>query len=257
MKAVILAGGFGTRISEETHLKPKPMVLIGGKPILWHVIKIYNFYGIKEFIICCGYKGYLIKEYFANYFFHTSDLKIDLKSNKIDILKKNQEDWQITLIDTGEKTMTGGRLKRVREYLDDEPFFFTYGDGLSNLNIHELKKAHIDSGKIATVTAVHPPVRFGELQLSRNFVKRFSEKRQIKNSWISGGFFIFNKKIFNYLKNDETILETTPMNKLTSKKNLAAFKHEGFWQCMDTLREKKILEEMLKDNKAPWKMINQ
>ncbi len=255
MKAVILAGGFGTRISEETHLKPKPMVLIGGKPILWHIIKIYNFYGIKEFIICCGYKGYLIKEYFANYFVHTNDLKIDLKRNKIDILKKNQEDWQITLIDTGEKTMTGGRLKRVREYLDDEPFFFTYGDGLSNLNIHELKKVHIDSGKIATVTAVQPQGRYGTLLLNeKDNVENFQEKIAGEEGWVSAGFFVLNPKVIDLIDNDNTIWEQEPMKYLARNGQLNAFKHRGFWQPMDTLREKNLLDEMWENNNAPWKV---
>ncbi len=255
MKAVILAGGFGTRISEETHLKPKPMVLIGGKPILWHIIKIYNFYGIKEFIICCGYKGYLIKEYFANYFFHTNDLKIDLRSNKIDILKKNQEDWQITLIDTGEKTMTGGRLKRVKEYLDDEPFFFTYGDGLSNLNIHELKKAHIDSGKMATVTAVQPQGRYGTLLLNENDnVENFQEKIAGEQGWVSAGFFVLNPKVIDLIDNDNTTWEQEPMKLLAKNGQLNAFKHRGFWQPMDTLREKNLLDQMWQNNNAPWKI---
>ena len=235
MKAVVLCGGKGSRLAEETKLVPKPMVKIGGTPIIVHIIEYLRFYGFKEIFLATGYKSEIIDKYFKN--------------NKFRDIKP---------IYTGKNTLTGGRLLRLFKYLKkDENFFLTYGDGLTDLNLNELKKFHYKNKKIATVTAVHPPVRFGELQLSRNFVKRFSEKRQIKNSWISGGFFIFNKKIFNYLKNDETILETTPMNKLTSKKNLAAFKHEGFWQCMDTLREKKILEEMLKDNKAPWKMINQ
>ena len=254
MKAVILAGGFGTRISEETHLKPKPMILIGGKPILWHIIKTYNHYGIREFIVCCGYKGYLIKEYFANYFLHMNDLEIDLKKNKIDIIQKKTENWKITLIDTGEKTMTGGRLKRVREYLDNESFCFTYGDGLSDINIKSLIDAHKASKKLATVTAVQPKGRYGSLSLDKNEnVEYFQEKILGNEGWVSAGFFVLESEVLNRIKDDNTIWENEPIKSLVNDNQLHAFKHYGFWQPMDTLREKNILNNLWDNNNAPWK----
>ena len=254
MKVVILAGGFGTRISEETHLKPKPMILIGGKPILWHIIKLYNFYGIKEFIICCGYKGYQIKEYFANYFLHMNDLEIDLRDNKIEVLQKNTEDWKIKLIDTGENTMTGGRLKKIRKYLDDEPFCFTYGDGLSDINIKDLINCHKESKKIATVTAVKPQGRYGSLSLdNKDNVRFFQEKITGNEGWVSAGFFVLDPIVINRIEDDATIWENQPIKSLVSDNQLNAFKHEGFWQPMDTLREKNILEALWNENRAPWK----
>ena len=254
MKAVILAGGFGTRISEETHLKPKPMILIGGKPILWHIIKSYNHYGIREFIVCCGYKGYLIKEYFANYFLHMNDLEIDLKKNKIDIIQKKTENWKITLIDTGEMTMTGGRLKRVREYLDDSPFCFTYGDGLSDINIKSLIESHKASKKLATVTAVQPKGRYGSLSLDENAnVEYFQEKILGNEGWVSAGFFVLEAEVLNRIKDDNTIWENEPIKSLVNDNQLHAFKHYGFWQPMDTLREKNILNNLWENNNAPWK----
>mgnify|MGYP001326679919 FL=1 len=254
MKAVILAGGFGTRISEETHLKPKPMILIGGKPILWHIIKSYNYYGIREFIVCCGYKGYLIKEYFANYFLHMNDLEIDLKENKIDIIHKKTENWRITLIDTGDNTMTGGRLKRVGEYLDDAPFCFTYGDGLSDINIKSLIESHKTSKKLATVTAVQPKGRYGSLSLDNNEnVEHFQEKILGNEGWVSAGFFVLEAEVLNRIKDDNTIWENEPIKSLVNDNQLHAFKHYGFWQPMDTLREKNILNNLWDKNCAPWK----
>ena len=254
MKAVILAGGFGTRISEETHLKPKPMILIGGKPILWHIIKSYNHYGIREFIVCCGYKGYLIKEYFANYFLHMNDLEIDLKENKIDIIQKKTENWKISLIDTGEKTMTGGRLKRVKQYLDEDSFCFTYGDGLSDLNIRSLIESHKKSKKLATVTAVQPKGRYGSLSLDKNEnVEYFQEKILGNEGWVSAGFFVLEPEVINRIEDDNTIWENEPMNSLVTDKQLHAYKHYGFWQPMDTLREKNILNNLWDNNNAPWK----
>ncbi len=254
MKTVILAGGFGTRISEETHLKPKPMILIGGKPILWHIIKSYNYYGIREFIVCCGYKGYLIKEYFANYFLHMNDLEIDLKENKIDIIHKKTENWRITLIDTGDNTMTGGRLKRVGEYLDDAPFCFTYGDGLSDINIKSLIESHKTSKKLATVTAVQPKGRYGSLSLDNNEnVEHFQEKILGNEGWVSAGFFVLEAEVLNRIKDDNTIWENEPIKSLVNDNQLHAFKHYGFWQPMDTLREKNILYNLWDNNCAPWK----
>lgn len=230
-KVVILCGGYGSRLSEETKLIPKPMVKIGGIPIVVHIIRYFKFYGFRKIILATGYKSKIIEDYF----------------------KKRKEFYNVSTIFTGKNSLTGGRLLRLKKYLrNDEEFFLTYGDGLTDLNLKKLYKFHHRHKKLATVTAVHPPVRFGELELKQNNVRNFAEKKQVKSSWISGGFFIFNKKIFNYLKNDRTILETSPMQKLTKSKNLFAYKHEGFWQCMDTLREKKLLEDLLEKNKAPW-----
>tara|TARA_A100001035_G_scaffold259315_1_gene236668 strand:+ start:4526 stop:5296 length:771 start_codon:yes stop_codon:yes gene_type:complete len=254
MKVVILAGGFGTRISEETHLKPKPMITIGGKPILWHIIKLYNFYGLKDFVICCGYKGYLIKEYFANYFLHMNDLKIDLKENKIEFLQKKAEDWRISLIDTGLNTMTGGRLKRVADYLDNEDFCLTYGDGLSDIDIKSLVNNHKASKKLATVTAVKPKGRYGSLSLGeKDNVDYFEEKNLGNEGWVSAGFFVLNPKVINRIEGDSTVWEQGPMKSLVNDNQLNAFKHNGFWQPMDTLREKVILEKLWNENRAPWK----
>jgi len=254
MKAVILAGGFGTRISEETHLKPKPMILIGGKPILWHIIKSYNYYGIKEFVVCCGYKGYLIKEYFANYFLHMNDLEIDLEDNRIEIIHKKTENWKITLIDTGENTMTGGRLKRVRKYLNNESFCFTYGDGLSDINIKNLIESHKNSKKLASITAVQPKGRYGSLSLDQNEnVESFQEKILGDEGWVSAGFFILEPEVIDRIKDDKSIWEDEPIKSLVKDNQLHAYKHYGFWQPMDTLREKNILNDLWNNNKAPWK----
>lgn len=255
--AVILAGGLGTRISEETHLKPKPMLEIGGKPILWHIMKIYSHFGVKKFIICLGYKGYLIKEYFCNYYNHLSDLTVDLKTNSIKIHDNYSEPWQITLVDTGENTMTGGRLLRVARYLKDaDNFFFTYGDGVADININHLLKFHKEHGKLATMTAINPPNRFGILSLNQNhIVDSFREKPQEPNSYTNGGFFVLSPKIFEYIKEgDATIWERGPLEALCESGELVAFKHNGFWHAMDTLRDKMKLEELWTNNAAPWKI---
>lgn len=254
MKAVILAGGLGTRLSEETSIRPKPMVEIGGKPILWHIMKIYSSYGINEFIICCGYKGYLIKEYFANYFLHQSDITVDLQKNSLHYHQSNSEPWKITLVDTGEQTMTGGRLKRVQQYVGNETFCFTYGDGVADIDLDELIKFHKTHGKNATVTAVQPPGRFGSMVLAENTVTRFAEKSQSEESWINAGFFVLEPSVFDLIEDDDTIWETGPLSKLAEQRHLQSFKHRGFWQPMDTLREKTMLETLWTENKAPWKM---
>lgn len=254
MKLVILAGGRGTRISEETVVKPKPLVEIGGFPIIWHIMKIYSFYGFKEFIICCGYKGYMIKEYFSNYGLHTSDTTIDLKNKKIKVHKKTTEDWKITLIDSGENTMTGGRILKIKDYVEDT-FCLTYGDGLSNINVKKLIKYHYDKKKSATVTVVKPSARFGTVKLDKNnLVIDFLEKSQGETSWVNGGFFVLNKKIFKYLKDDQTIWEQEPLELLSKHNQLSAFKHDGFWQPMDTIREKELLDKLWYSNNAPWKL---
>lgn len=254
MKAVILAGGLGTRISEETHLRPKPMIEIGGMPILWHIMKSYSFHGVNEFIICCGYKGYLIKEYFANYFLHQSDVTFDLINNNIEVHHKKIEPWKVTLIDTGEATMTGGRLKRVKEYLKGEnTFCLTYGDGVSDVNISESIKFHNTHGKLATVTAVLPPGRFGALSREGNLVKGFSEKPHGDGGWINGGFFVLSPKVIDYIDSDRTSWELEPMTKLATEGELQAFEHVGYWQPMDTMREKLLLEELWLSGSAPWK----
>jgi len=253
MKAVILAGGYGTRISEETNLKPKPMIEIGGKPILWHIMKTYSTYGINDFIICCGYKGYMVKEYFANYFLHMSDVTFDMKNNKMEVHQKFVEPWKVTLVDTGLNTMTGGRLKKIEKYVDNETFCFTYGDGLSNVNISKLIDFHKKKGKIATVTTVQPPGRFGMLDVENDKVLSFKEKPDGDGNWINGGYFVLEPKIFNYLQDDSTIWEREPLEKLAKEGQLSAFKHKSFWQPLDTLRDKITLEELWKTNKAPWK----
>ena len=254
MKAVLLAGGFGTRLSEETHLRPKPMIEIGGKPIIWHIMKIYSHYGVNDFIVCCGYKGYLIKEYFSNYFLHQSDVTIDIKKNDIKIHNHISEPWKITLIDTGDNTMTGGRLKRVKKFIEDEKFFFlTYGDGLSDINISKSIDFHLKHKKLATITAVKPPGRYGALEIENNIVKSFTEKPLGDRSYINGGFFILSPKVIDLITDDKTVWEQDPLQELSKKSQLMAFYHDGFWQPMDTLREKNILEDMWASDKALWK----
>jgi glucose-1-phosphate cytidylyltransferase len=253
VKAVILAGGRGSRISEETAVKPKPMIEIGGKPILWHIMKFYSAHGIDDFIICCGYLGYVIKEYFANYFVHTSDVTFDLINNRVEVHQKRAEPWRVTLVDTGIETMTGGRLKRVREYLGNEDFCFTYGDGLSNVDVSNLIKNHQRSGKLATVTAVQPPGRFGALILDGESIEGFREKPE-DGGWINGGFFILNPKVVDYIENDDTVWEREPMENLVRDNQMNAFLHHGFFQPMDTLRDKLYLEELIEKGTAPWKI---
>ena len=254
VKAVILAGGLGTRISEETHLKPKPMIEIGGKPILWHLMKIYSSHGINDFIICCGFKGYVIKEYFANYFLHMSDVTFDMSNNKMKVHQQNAEPWTVTLVDTGEETQTGGRLKRVASYLKDEKAFcFTYGDGLANVDITKLIKFHESHGKLATVTAVQPPGRYGALNRDNDLVTGFVEKPKGDGGWINGGFFVLSPKCIDYIDSDDTAWEQRPLKDITLKGELMAYEHKDFWQPMDTLREKNLLEELWESGKAPWK----
>jgi len=253
MKVVILAGGLGTRISEETHVRPKPMVEIGGKPILWHIMKIYSAHGIHEFIICLGFKGYMIKEYFANYFLHTSDVTFDIAENKMSVHRKHADPWIVTLVDTGDTTATGGRLRRVKPYVGDEPFCFTYGDGLSNVDIKRLLAFHKEQGTLATVTAVQPPGRFGALDVKRNRITGFKEKPQGDGGWINGGYFVLSPRVIDYIEGDDTIWERDPLERLAADGQLAAFRHTGFWQGMDTLRDKALLEELW-GAKAPWKV---
>jgi glucose-1-phosphate cytidylyltransferase len=255
MKAVILAGGFGTRISEETHLKPKPMVEIGGHPILWHILKIYSEHGINDFVICCGYKGYVIKEYFANYFLHMSDVTFSMKNNQMEVHNKRVEPWTVTLVDTGESTLTGGRLKRVQEYLGEENFCFTYGDGVADVNITDLLAHHNKQGKLATVTAVQPPGRYGAIETNSegNLVTGFAEKPRGDGGYINGGFFVLSPKVLDYIEGDQTAFEGKPLNKLAEDGQLSAYIHDGFWQPMDTLRDKNYLDELLIKGKAPWK----
>ena len=255
MKAVILAGGFGTRLSEETEDKPKPMVEVGEFPILWHILKIYSYYGINDFIICLGYKGYIIKEYFSNYYIHSSDVEYNLKNDSVKILNQRSEPWTIKLIDTGLNSMTGGRLKRVSKYLNkDEDCCFTYGDGLSNVNIKELIKFHKEKKVNATVTAVNPPGRFGAIEIEGGLVSNFKEKPVDKGGMINGGFFVLNSRAFKYIKDDLTVWEQEPLENLSKDNQLAAFIHNGFWQPMDTLRDKKYLDQLWISNKAPWKL---
>lgn len=255
MKAVILAGGLGTRISEETHLKPKPMVEIGGKPILWHILKIYSAHGINEFVICCGYKGYLIKEYFANYFLHMSDVTFDMKFNSMEVHHKKAEPWKVTLVDTGETTMTGGRLRRVREYLDNESFCFTYGDGVADVDVTTLIAHHRSLGRFGTVAAVQPPGRFGSLQIgSDDDVLGFQEKPQGDGNWINGGFFVLEPDVIDRIEGDATVWEQEPLRGLATEGQLTAYHHHGFWQPMDTLRDRHLLEELWTSGKAPWKV---
>jgi glucose-1-phosphate cytidylyltransferase len=253
LKAVILAGGFGTRISEETQLKPKPLIEIGGMPLLWHIMKTYSHYGINDFVICCGYKGHMIKEYFANYSLYNSNITIDLKENSIQVHSSDVEPWKITLVDTGGDTMTGGRLKRIKKYLDDESFCFTYGDGLSDINLKELIEFHKNQNCLATVTGVRPPGRFGAMSISNNKVIKFQEKPEGDGDWINGGFFVLEPKIFDYIDDDDTIWEQDPLQKLSTEGQLSVYLHTNFWQPVDTLKDKRYLEELWELNKAPWK----
>ncbi len=256
MKAVILAGGLGTRISEETVLKPKPMIEIGHKPILWHIMKIYSAHGVNDFVICCGYKGYVIKEYFANYFLHMSNVTFCMKSNRMEVHQNNSEPWTVTLINTGEDTLTGGRLKRVYEYIkDEEAFCFTYGDGVSDVDITKLIEFHRSHGKLSTLTAVRPPGRYGAIRVtSDEMVENFQEKPDGDGSWINGGFFVLSPKVIERIQNDASSWEGEPLVGLASDGELASFKHEGFWQPMDTLRDKNLLEELWTSGSAPWKI---
>ena len=255
MKAVILAGGLGTRLSEETHLKPKPMVEIGGRPILWHIMKIYSAYGINEFVICAGYKGYIIKEYFANYLLHNSDVTFDLTTNALEVHEKRSESWRVTIVDTGHGTMTGGRLRRVREYLGDSAFCFTYGDGVADIDIAALIEFHQSHGRLATLTGVSPPGRFGALEVEDRIVRRFQEKPRGDGSKINGGFFVLEPEVIDYIKGgDATVWEQQPLEDLAADGQLAAFNHDGFWQPMDTLRDKLMLEQLWENSKAPWKV---
>lgn len=254
MKAVILAGGLGTRISEETVTRPKPMIEIGGKPILWHIMKLYSAHNINEFIICLGYKGYMIKEYFANYFLHTSDVTFDIKNNNMEIHQNSSEPWRVTLVDTGEHTMTGGRLKRVAHFLDHEDFCFTYGDGIADINISELVHHHKQQNTLATLTATQPPGRFGSLQLHENRITGFTEKPMGDGGWINGGFFVLSPHVLDYIEGDETIWERTPLESLAQEGQLSAYHHQGFWHAMDTLRDKNHLEELWNAGNAPWRI---
>jgi glucose-1-phosphate cytidylyltransferase len=255
LKAVILAGGLGTRISEETHLKPKPMIEIGGKPILWHIMKMYSHHGVQDFVICCGYKGYIIKEYFANYFLHMSDVTFDMSNNTMKVHQGKAEPWRVTLVDTGDETMTGGRLKRVADYLkDEEAFCMTYGDGVSDVNISELIAFHKKQGAKATVTATLPPGRFGALDIKGNYVVGFKEKPKGDGAMINGGFFVLSPDVLNLIEGEATNLEREPIESLASGRELAVYQHEGFWQPMDTLRDKTHLEELWASGVAPWKV---
>jgi len=256
MKVVILAGGYGTRISEESHLKPKPMVEIGGRPILWHIMKLYSYYGFHDFIICLGYKGYAIKEYFANYFLHESDVTFDFRNgNHIVNHSHSAEPWKVTLVNTGLDTMTGGRIKRIQKYIEDNTFLLTYGDGLSDVNIKEKLAFHKSHGKTGTITAIQPQGRFGVLDISNdNLVNGFDEKPKTQSGWINGGFMIFEPKVFDFIEGDQTVFEKEPLEKLANSNSLASFKHDGFWQPMDTLREKNLLEDLWNSGKAPWKL---
>ena len=255
MKAVILAGGLGTRISEETHLTPKPMIEIGGKPILWHIMKSYSAHGVNDFVICCGYKGYIIKEYFANYFLHMSDVTFDMAANRMEVHERHAEPWRVTLVDTGEDTLTGGRLKRVAPYVNDEAAFcFTYGDGVADVDIQAQIKFHASHGKLATVTAVQPPGRYGALQLAGDQVHGFIEKPRGEGGLINGGFFVLSPKVLDLIDGDNTPWESAPLQTLARQNQLMAFEHQGFWQPMDTLREKTLLEQLWESGRAPWKV---
>lgn len=256
MKVVILAGGFGTRISEESHLKPKPMIEIGGKPILWHIMKSYSYYGYNEFIICLGYKGYAIKEFFADYYLHTSDVTFDFANkNKMTIHNNVSEPWKVTLVDTGLNTMTGGRIKSVQKYVGNERFMLTYGDGVSDVNINDIEAYHNNSGKYLTMTAIQPGGRFGVLDINdeTNNIKEFVEKSKEDGGWINAGFMVVEPEVFNYIEDDSTVFEKEPLEKLAKEGNLMAYKHNGFWQCMDTQRDKGLLERLWRENRAPWK----
>jgi glucose-1-phosphate cytidylyltransferase len=253
MKVVLLAGGYGTRLSEETDIKPKPMVEIGGKPILWHIMKLYSSFGFNEFVVCLGYKGYVIKEYFANYFLHMADVTFDLAVNQVTVHQKKAEPWKVTLVDTGLGTMTGGRIKRVRDYVGDETFMVTYGDGLSNQDLTELLRFHVDHGKIGTMTTVQPTGRFGAVDIDQaHTIKAFVEKPRGDGAWINAGFFVFEPEIFDFIEGDETVFEKQPLEALATSGQLKAFRHQGFWKPMDTLREKHEFEELWKSGTAPW-----
>jgi glucose-1-phosphate cytidylyltransferase len=255
MIAVILAGGFGTRISEETAIKPKPMIEVGGKPILWHILKIYSHFGVNDFVICCGYKGYMIKEYFANYFLHMSDVTFDMTTNLMEVHQRKAEPWRVTLVDTGEHTMTGGRLKRIGSYVSDtEAFCFTYGDGVADVDISALMDFHRRHGRLATVTAVQPPGRYGALQMDRSSVLGFTEKPPGEGGLINGGFFVLSPRCLEYIDGDSTSWEGEPLRRIAADGQLMAYEHKGFWQPMDTLREKNLLEQLWQSGKAPWKL---
>jgi glucose-1-phosphate cytidylyltransferase len=254
IKAIILAGGLGTRLSEETHLKPKPMIEIGGRPILWHIMKIYSAHGVKDFIICCGYKGYVIKEYFANYCLHMSDITFDMTNNEMKVHHKKAEPWRVTLVDTGEESLTGGRLKRVKDYVkNDDAFCFTYGDGVSNVDVTKQIAFHKQHGKLATITAVQPPGRFGVLLRDGTNVKGFQEKPPGDGAWINGGFFVLNPKVIEFIDGDLSSWEGLPLENIAKQEQLKCFEHRGFWQPMDTLRDKNYLEDLWSTGKAPWK----
>jgi len=255
LKAVLLAGGLGTRISEETALRPKPMIEIGGKPILWHIMKMYSAHGIDDFVICCGYKGYVIKEYFANYFLHTSDVTFDIQNNQMSVHQRKAEPWRVTLVDTGEETMTGGRLKRVAEHVaGEEAFCFTYGDGVADVDIGALTRFHQQHGRLATITAVQPPGRYGALALDGAIVRGFAEKPRGDGGWINGGFFVLSPKCIDLIAADDPAWESEPLARLAGDGQLMAYEHNGFWQPMDTLREKHLLDELWAGGKAPWKV---
>lgn len=254
MKAVILAGGLGTRLSEETSTRPKPMVEIGGKPILWHILKMYSRHGVNDFVICCGFKGYMIKEYFANYFLHMSDITFDMRSNRMEVHHKRAEPWNITLVDTGEDVMTGGRLLKVADYVrNEESFCLTYGDGVSDIDISDSIRFHSAHGKFATLTATFPPGRFGAVEIENHQIKQFMEKPKGDGAMINGGFFVLSPRVLDYLESDETVWEQQPLQRLATEGQLMAFEHHGFWQPMDTLRDKTFLEELWASGKAPWK----
>ncbi|OFW07762.1 MAG: glucose-1-phosphate cytidylyltransferase [Acidobacteria bacterium RIFCSPLOWO2_02_FULL_59_13] len=252
MKVVILAGGMGTRISEESHLRPKPMIEVGGRPILWHIMKIYSSHGLRDFVICCGYKGYMIKEYFANYYLHMSDVTFDLERNQMEVLQNSAEPWKVTLVDTGENTGTGGRLRRVRHLLKDDPFCFTYGDGVADVNIGALIQFHHSQRRLATLTAVQPPGRFGALDISEHRITRFEEKPLGDAGWINGGFFVLSPKVIDYVGDDATVWERDPMARLAADGQLSAYQHRGFWHPMDTLRDRNHLEDLWRTGSAPW-----
>jgi glucose-1-phosphate cytidylyltransferase len=257
MKAVILAGGLGTRLAEETHLRPKPMIEIGGRPILWHIMKIYSSYGINDFIICAGYRGYMIKEYFANYFLHMSDVTFDMRDNSMEVHERRSEPWKVTVVDTGDATMTGGRLGRIRDYIGDETFCFTYGDGVADIDIGALVDFHKGHGKNATLTAVQPPGRYGTVSFdfeSPELVQAFCEKPDGDGGWVNGGYFVLEPAVFDLIEGDSTSWESAPMEKLAGQRQLAAFKHGGFWRPMDTLRDKQFLDGMWESSRAPWKV---
>ena len=255
MKAVILAGGMGTRISEESHLRPKPMIEIGGKPIIWHIMKIYSAYGVNDFIVCLGYRGYMIKEYFANYYLHNADVTFDMTSNKMEVHQNSAEPWRVTLVDTGEQTLTGGRLKRVADYVrDEDAICFTYGDGVADIDVSALVKFHRSHGKLATVTAVQPPGRYGSLDMNGDAVRGFIEKPRGDGGWINGGFFVVSPKVIDFISDDSSSWESTPLERIAAEGQLRAFEHRGFWQPMDTLRDRNMLETLWASGKAPWKV---